>query len=34
MWWILLAGGVLALAHVLPVPFLFDALAGHRARRF
>jgi peptidoglycan-N-acetylglucosamine deacetylase len=31
MWWIVLAGGVLALAHVLPVPFLFDALAGHRA---
>jgi len=33
MWiWIAIGAGVLALAHTAPAPFLFDAIAGGRAR--
>ena len=31
MWWIAIGGLALALAHMLPVPFLFEAMAGDRA---
>src|SRR5205814_3751618 len=32
MWiWIAIGAGVLALAHTVPAPFLFDAIAGDRA---
>ena len=31
MWWIAIVGGLIGLAHVLPVPFLLDIAAGDRA---
>jgi len=31
MWWIAIVGGLIGLAHILPVPFLLDAAAGDRA---